>query len=137
MKEKLSDLKWQGAYEELKKICHELGDERIPERIPRWRGCKTLLQGRINRQKEIFMSPKKETQKSTGFQCRGKSRGEGPRPGAEGGSTKGKRGKRRADGDRQDAGTGSRHSQAAACDHQSQRANPLAENLVRVSRVRQ
>ena len=38
MKEKLSDLKWQGAYEELKKICHQLGDERIPERIPRWRG---------------------------------------------------------------------------------------------------
>jgi 5'-3' exonuclease len=37
IKEKLSDLKWQGAYEELKKICHELGDERIPERIPRWR----------------------------------------------------------------------------------------------------
>ena len=38
MKEKLSDLKWQGAYDELKKICHKLGDERIPERIPRWRG---------------------------------------------------------------------------------------------------
>jgi 5'-3' exonuclease len=38
MKEKLSDLKWQGAYNELKKICHKLGDERIPERIPRWRG---------------------------------------------------------------------------------------------------
>ena len=37
IKEKLSDLKWQGAYEELRKICHELGDERIPERIPRWR----------------------------------------------------------------------------------------------------
>ena len=37
MKEKLSDLKWQGAYDELKKICHKLGDERIIERIPRWR----------------------------------------------------------------------------------------------------
>ena len=37
LKEKLSDLKWQGAYAELKKICHKLGDERIPERIPRWR----------------------------------------------------------------------------------------------------
>ena len=37
MKEKLSDLKWQGAQDELKKICHKLGDERIPERIPRWR----------------------------------------------------------------------------------------------------
>jgi len=37
IKEKLSDLKWQGAYPQLKKICHEMGDERIPERIPRWR----------------------------------------------------------------------------------------------------
>jgi 5'-3' exonuclease len=37
MKEKLSDLKWQGAYDELKTICHQLGDERILERIPRWR----------------------------------------------------------------------------------------------------
>lgn len=37
LEEKLSDLKWQGAYPRLKKICHEMGDERIPERIPRWR----------------------------------------------------------------------------------------------------
>jgi 5'-3' exonuclease len=37
IKEKLSDLKWQGAYPRLKKICREMGDERIPERIPRWR----------------------------------------------------------------------------------------------------
>ena len=37
LKEKLSDLKWQGAYDRLKKICQELGDERIPERVPRWR----------------------------------------------------------------------------------------------------
>lgn len=35
--EKLNDLKWQGADERLKEFCHELGDERIPERIPRWR----------------------------------------------------------------------------------------------------
>ena len=35
--EKISDLKWQGAYPGLKKLCNELGDERIPERIPRWR----------------------------------------------------------------------------------------------------
>lgn len=35
--EKLNDLKWQGAYERLKEFCHQLGDERIPERIPRWR----------------------------------------------------------------------------------------------------
>jgi 5'-3' exonuclease len=37
IKEKLSDLKWQGAHSRLKKLCRELGDERIPERIPRWR----------------------------------------------------------------------------------------------------
>lgn len=37
LKEKLSDLKWQGAYERLKNVCKNLGDERIPERIPRWR----------------------------------------------------------------------------------------------------
>jgi hypothetical protein len=37
MQEQLGDLKWQGAYGRLKKLCHELGDERIPERIPRWR----------------------------------------------------------------------------------------------------
>ena len=37
IQEKLNDLKWQGAYPRLKKICLELGDERIPERIPRWR----------------------------------------------------------------------------------------------------
>jgi 5'-3' exonuclease len=35
--EKLNDLKWQGAYRRLKEFCHKLGDERIPERIPRWR----------------------------------------------------------------------------------------------------
>jgi len=37
LKEKLSDLKWQGAYPRLKKLCHELGDDRIPERITKWR----------------------------------------------------------------------------------------------------
>jgi 5'-3' exonuclease len=37
LKENLQDLEWQGAYTRLKKLCHELGDERIPERIPRWR----------------------------------------------------------------------------------------------------
>ena len=35
--EKLNDLKWQGAYPRLKKLCLQMGDERIPERIPRWR----------------------------------------------------------------------------------------------------
>ena len=37
LEETLADLKWQGAYPRLKKFCHELGDERIPERIPMWR----------------------------------------------------------------------------------------------------
>ena len=36
LEEKLNDLKWQGAYERLRDFCHELGEERIPERIPRW-----------------------------------------------------------------------------------------------------
>lgn len=34
--EKLNDLKWQGAYERLKDLCHELGDEKIPARISNW-----------------------------------------------------------------------------------------------------
>jgi len=37
LKEKLADLKWQGAYKRLMKFCHDLGDEKIPMRIPRWR----------------------------------------------------------------------------------------------------
>ena len=37
LKDTLADLKWQGAYPRLKKLCHELGDERIPERITKWR----------------------------------------------------------------------------------------------------
>jgi 5'-3' exonuclease len=37
LKENLADLKWQGAHERLKEVCKKLGDERIPERIPRWR----------------------------------------------------------------------------------------------------
>jgi len=37
LEEKLTDLRWQGAYPRLKTLCNELGDERIPERIPRWR----------------------------------------------------------------------------------------------------
>ncbi|MGB7876931.1 MAG: 5'-3' exonuclease H3TH domain-containing protein, partial [Anaerolineales bacterium] len=37
LEEKLNDLEWQGAYERLKELCRELGDERIPERVPRWR----------------------------------------------------------------------------------------------------
>src|SRR5881409_1957005 len=74
---------------------------------------------------------------------RGTSRDEGARPRAEGGSAPrpareaGGRGTRRAREDCRDAETGSRHGRAAPCHHQSQRASPLAENLVRDARVRQ
>ena len=37
LQERLSDLKWQGAHVRLKKFCRELGDQRIPERVTRWR----------------------------------------------------------------------------------------------------
>jgi hypothetical protein len=37
LEENLDDLEWQGARERLKALCHALGDERIPERILRWR----------------------------------------------------------------------------------------------------
>jgi 5'-3' exonuclease len=36
--EKLADLKWQGARHRLNELCAELGDVKIPLRIPRWRG---------------------------------------------------------------------------------------------------
>ncbi len=35
--EKLDDLKWRGADKRLMRFCHDLGDQRIAERIPRWR----------------------------------------------------------------------------------------------------
>jgi 5'-3' exonuclease len=35
--EKPNDLKWLGAWKRLRDVCLELGDERIPDRIPRWR----------------------------------------------------------------------------------------------------
>ena len=37
MEEKLADLKWQGAFPRLKEICSQVGDEKIPARIPKWR----------------------------------------------------------------------------------------------------
>ena len=37
LKERLNELEWIGAHEQLRELCHELGDERIPERVPRWR----------------------------------------------------------------------------------------------------
>ena len=37
LKENLADLKWQGAYSRLKKLCEELREERIVERVMKWR----------------------------------------------------------------------------------------------------
>jgi len=37
LKENLNDLKWLGAYPRLKKLCQEMSDERIPERVHLWR----------------------------------------------------------------------------------------------------
>ncbi len=37
LKETLKDLEWQGAYPRLRKLCRELRDERIPERVIKWR----------------------------------------------------------------------------------------------------
>jgi len=37
LKETLADLEWQGADERLTEVCHRLGDEKFPGRVPRWR----------------------------------------------------------------------------------------------------
>jgi 5'-3' exonuclease len=37
LKGNLKDLEWKGAFPRLKKLCQELRDERIPERVARWR----------------------------------------------------------------------------------------------------
>ena len=37
LQETLADLEWQGADEQLKAICHRLGDDKFPGRVPRWR----------------------------------------------------------------------------------------------------
>ncbi|MBM3126680.1 MAG: flap endonuclease [Chloroflexi bacterium] len=37
LKENLAGLKWRGANPHLKKLCREWGDERIPDRVSRWR----------------------------------------------------------------------------------------------------
>src|SRR5437763_8660229 len=68
-----------------------------------------------------------------GIYGRGTRRDEGARQRTESGQ--GGRGKRRAREDRRDAGSGSRPRRAAPCDHQSQRASPLAEALVRDARI--
>jgi hypothetical protein len=37
LKETFADLEWRGAHPRLKKLCEELGDSRIPERVTKWR----------------------------------------------------------------------------------------------------
>jgi len=37
LQEQLGDLEWQGAQEQLKEICHALGEEKLPMRISHWR----------------------------------------------------------------------------------------------------
>ncbi len=37
LKESSDDLRWQGAHPRLRELCHELGDERTPERVPKWK----------------------------------------------------------------------------------------------------
>ena len=37
LKENLNDLKWQGAYPRLKKLCQDLREERMVERVRKWR----------------------------------------------------------------------------------------------------
>ena len=36
LQETLADLEWLGAYERLKEVCHRLGDDKFPGRVPRW-----------------------------------------------------------------------------------------------------
>lgn len=37
LKETIADLEWRGAHPRLKKLCAELGEERIVERVKKWR----------------------------------------------------------------------------------------------------
>jgi 5'-3' exonuclease len=37
LQETLADLQWQGADERLYEVCHRLGDDKFPARVPRWR----------------------------------------------------------------------------------------------------
>jgi 5'-3' exonuclease len=36
LQERLADLEWRGAHHRLKVLCHELGRDKFPERVPRW-----------------------------------------------------------------------------------------------------
>ena len=37
VRETLADLEWQGADERLNEVCHRLGDDKFPARVPQWR----------------------------------------------------------------------------------------------------
>ena len=37
LKETLRDLEWRGARPQLKELCHNLGDDKFPARVERWR----------------------------------------------------------------------------------------------------
>jgi 5'-3' exonuclease len=37
LQETLAELAWQGADERLREVCHRLGDDSFPGRVPRWR----------------------------------------------------------------------------------------------------
>jgi len=36
LQERLADLEWRGAHHRVKVLCHELGRDTFPERVPRW-----------------------------------------------------------------------------------------------------
>ena len=36
LQENIADLEWRGAREQLRDVCHELGDKKFPERVTRW-----------------------------------------------------------------------------------------------------
>src|SRR5215207_2613851 len=36
LQERIADLEWRGAHDRLKQLCGELGDTKLPERVPRW-----------------------------------------------------------------------------------------------------
>jgi 5'-3' exonuclease len=36
LQERVLDLEWHGAQDRLKRLCRELGGDKIPERVPRW-----------------------------------------------------------------------------------------------------
>jgi 5'-3' exonuclease len=36
LQERIADLEWRGAHHSLKRLCGELGYDKLPERVPRW-----------------------------------------------------------------------------------------------------